>query len=75
MSEILTEIFPHKQSKYNLRNSTALQGRSIKTGMYDLESIKMLPIELKNTAFPTLFKNKKKFVNRPQRIVQLNYVK
>ena len=58
VSEILTEIFPHKQSKYDLRNSTALQGRSIKTGMYDLETIKMLPIELKNIAFPTLFKKK-----------------
>ena len=28
--EILTEIFPQKESNYSFRNSTALQGRSIK---------------------------------------------
>ena len=32
--EILTEIFPQKESNYSLRNGTALQGRSIKTVMY-----------------------------------------
>ena len=33
-SEIFTEIFPQKESNYSFRNSTALQGRSIKTAMY-----------------------------------------
>ena len=37
--EILTEIFPQKESNYSLRNSTALQGRSIKTVMYGSETI------------------------------------
>ena len=32
--EMLTDIFPHKESNYNLRNSTSLQGRGIKTVMY-----------------------------------------
>ena len=36
--EILTEIFPQKESNYSLRNSTALQGRSIKTVMYGSET-------------------------------------
>ena len=31
--EILTEIFPQTESNYTLRNSTALQGSSIKTAM------------------------------------------
>ena len=31
--EILTEIFPQKESNYSLRNSTALLGRSIKIVM------------------------------------------
>ena len=36
--EILREIFPQKESNYNLRNSTVLQRRSIKTVMYSLET-------------------------------------
>ena len=35
--EILTEIFPQKESNYS--PSTALQGRSIKTIMYGSETI------------------------------------
>ena len=35
--EILTEIFPQKEINYSLRNSTALQGRSIKIVMYGSE--------------------------------------
>ena len=53
--EILTEIFPQKESSYSLRNSTTLQGRSIKTVMYGSETISslgpkiwdILPTELK----------------------------
>ena len=53
--EILAEIFPHKESNYSLRNSTALQGRSIKTVMFGSETISslgpkiwdILPTELK----------------------------
>ena len=37
--EILTEIFPQKKSNYSLKNSTTLQGRSIKTVMYGSETI------------------------------------
>ena len=37
--EILTEIFPQKESNYSLRNSTALQGSSIKTVRYGSETI------------------------------------
>ena len=40
--EILTEIFPQKESNYRLRNSTALQGRSIKTVIYGSETISSL---------------------------------
>ena len=40
--EILTEILPQKESNYSLRNSTALQGRSIKTVMYGSETISRL---------------------------------
>ena len=64
-SEILTEIFPQKKSNYSLRNSTALQARSIKTVMYGSETIyslgikiwDILPAELKKLS-PTLFKRK-----------------
>ena len=80
-SEILTEIFPQEESNYSLRNSTTLQGRSIKTVMYGSETISslepkiwdILPTELKRIVSPTLFK--KKFVNEPQRIVLVFYVK
>ena len=40
--EILAEIFPQKESNYSLRNSTALQGRSIKTVMFGSETISSL---------------------------------
>ena len=40
--EILTEIFPQKESNYSLRNSTAMQVRSIKTVMYGSETISSL---------------------------------
>ena len=64
--EILTEIFTQKESNYSLRNSTALQGRSIKTAMYGSETISslepkirdILPTELKKIVSPTLFKKK-----------------
>ena len=41
-SEILTEIFPQKESNCSLKNSTALQGRSIKTAIYGSELISSL---------------------------------
>ena len=64
--EILTEIFPQKESNYSLRNSTTLQGRSIKTVMYGSETISslgpkiwdILPTELKKIVSPILFKKK-----------------
>ena len=64
--EILTENFAHKESNYNLRNSTALQGRSIKTVINGSENIyslgpkiwDILPTELENIFSPTLFKKK-----------------
>ena len=70
-SEILTEIFPQKESNYSPRNSTALQGRSIKTIMYGSESISslgpkiwdILPTELKKMCL--LHYSKNKFVNGP----------
>ena len=40
--ETLTKIFPQKESNYNYRNSTRLQGRSVKTVVYDLEIISSL---------------------------------
>ena len=64
--EILTEIFPQKESNYSLRNSTTLQGRSIKTVMYGSETIStlgpkiwgILPTKLKRIVSPTLFEKK-----------------
>ena len=64
--EILTEIFPQKESNYSLKNSTTLQGRCIKTVMFGSETISslgpktrdILPAELKTTVSPTLFKKK-----------------
>ena len=64
--EILTEIFPQKESNYSLRNSTTLQGRSIKTVMYGSEIISSLEpkiwdillTESKRIVSPTLFKKK-----------------
>ena len=68
-SNTLTEIFPHKESNYNLRNSTALQDRAIKTVKYESETISslepniwdILPTELKDIVSTALFK--KKFMN------------
>ena len=65
-SEILTEIFPQKESNYSLKNSTALQGRSIITVMYGFELISslgtkiwdILPTELKKIMSSTPFKKK-----------------
>ena len=81
--EILTGIFPQKESIYSLRNrnSTTLQGRSIKTIMYDSETRSslgrkiwdILPTELKKLYL--LHYSKRKFVNGPQRIVHVVYVK
>ena len=64
--EILTEIFPQKESNYSLRNSTTLQGRSTKTVMCGSETISslgpkiwgILPTEFKRIMSPTLFKKK-----------------
>ena len=64
--EILTEIFSQKESSHSFRNSTALQGRGIKTVMYGSETISslgakiwdILPPELKKIVSPTLFKKK-----------------
>ena len=64
--EILTEIFPQKESSYSLRNSITLQGRSIKTVMYGSETISslapkiwdVLQTELKRIVSPILFKKK-----------------
>ena len=62
--EILTEIFPQKESNYSLRNSTALQGSSIKTVRYGSETIfssgpklwNILPTELKRIVSYTIQK-------------------
>ena len=64
--EILTEIFPERESNYSSRNSARLQVRSIKTAMYGSETISslgpkiwgILPTELKRIVSPTLFKRK-----------------
>ena len=65
-TDILTEIFPQKESNYSLRNSTTLQGRSIKAVIYGSETVSslgpkiwnILPTELKRIVSPTLFKKK-----------------
>ena len=80
-SEILTEIFSHKESSYGLRNTTALHGRSINTVMYGSETISSLGLknmghfttELKISCLPHY--SKRKFVNGCQRIVHVVYVK
>ena len=64
--EILTEIFPERESNYSSRKSARLQVRSIKTAMYGSETISslgpkiwgILPTELKRIVSPTLFKKK-----------------
>ena len=79
--EILTEIFPQKERNYSLKNSTALQGRSIKTVMYGSETIsslrpkiwEILPTELKEIMSPTFFN--KKICEWGSKIVHVVYVK
>ena len=71
--EILTEIFPHKESNSGLRNSTALQVRSIKTIMYGSGTISSLGPKIWDMCL--LHYSKRKFVNGPQRIVHVVYVK
>ena len=64
--EILTKIAHHKEINYNLRNSTVLQGRNIKTAMYGSKNASSLEpkiwdtllTELKKSVYPILFKNK-----------------
>lgn len=62
--EILINIFPHKESNYNLRNSTVLQDRTIKTVIYGSESVSSLRQEIwdilpkKKLCLLTLFANK-----------------
>ena len=76
----MTEIFPQKESNYSLRNSTALQGKSIKTAIYGSETISslepkiwdILPTELQKLY---LHYAKRKFVNVPQRNIHVVYVK
>ena len=63
--EILREFFSQRNQLNTLRNSTTLQGRSMKTVMYGLEIISslgpklwdILLTKLKNILSPTLFKN------------------
>ena len=63
-TEILTEIFPQKESNYSLRNSTALQGSRIKIVRYGSETIfssgptiwNILPTELKRIVSYTIQK-------------------
>ena len=79
--EILTEILPQKESNYSLRNSTALQGRSIKTVMYGSETISRLGPkiwDILRTEFKKLRLlnySKRKFVSGSQKIVHVVYVK
>ena len=71
------------ESNYTLRNSTALQARSMKIVVYGSDTIfslrpklwDILSTELKYTVPNTLFKKKKKKVNRPQRITHVIFCK
>ena len=73
--EILTKIAHHKEINYNLRNSTALQGRNIKTVMYGSKNAYSLEPKIWDTLLTELKKVsilhylKIKLVNGPQRIV------
>ena len=73
--EILTKIAHHKEINYNLRNSTALQGRNIKTVMYGSKNASSLEPKIWDTLLTELKKVsilhylKIKLVNGPQRIV------
>ena len=77
----MTEIFPQKESNFSLRNSTSLQGKSIKTVIYGSETISslepkiwdILPTELQKLYL--LHYAKRKFVNVPQRNIHVVYVK
>ena len=79
--EILTEILSQKERSYSLRDSTTLQGRSIKTVMCGSETISSLglkiwhnlPTEIKRIVSPALFKKKTR--EWAQRIVHVVYVK
>ena len=75
--KILTEIFPLKESNYSLRNSTALQGRSIKTVMYGSETISSLGPKIWDI-LPTeclLHYSKRKSENGSQILVHVVYLK
>ena len=55
--EILTGIFLQKESNYSPRNSTAVQGRSIKTVMYDsAKNMGDFTDGIKKIVSPTFFK-------------------
>ena len=59
----MAEIFPQKESNYSLRNSTALQGKTVMYGSETISSLgpkiwDILPTELKRIVSPTLFKKK-----------------
>ena len=79
--EILTKIFPQKESNCSRRKSTVLQGRNIKTVMYGSENIyslglkiwDILPTELNNMCL--LHYSKRKFVNGPHKFAHVVYVK
>ena len=79
--EILTETFPRKESNNNLRNSTALQGRSIKTAMYGSKLYLVWDQKYgtfyvrKQKILCLLHYSKRKLMNGPQRIVHVIYLK
>ena len=79
--EILTEIFSRKESNNNLRNSTALQGRSIKTAMYGSKLYLVWDHKYgtfyvrKQKILCLLHYSERKFMNIPQRIVHVIYLK
>ena len=69
-NHMASEIFPQKDNSYSFRNSTALQGRSIKTVMYGSETISSLGQKRWD-----ILPKKRKFVNGTQRIVHVVYIK
>ena len=78
--KILLEIFPQKEINYSLRNSTTLQGRSIKTVRYASETLsslgpKVWDILRTEKKWCLLHYSKRKFVNRPRQIAHVVYVK
>ena len=80
--EILTEIFPQKESTYSLRNSTTLQGRSIKIVTYGSEPISslgpkiwdILRMDLKKKCVSYTIQKENLWIG-PQRIGHVVYVK